>query len=60
MVYDTSDPEMYEAAFNRKDWNSSDFRNFQGKELPGNMAQSCDLGFVMREKVDANIAVDNT
>ena len=61
MVFDPSDPVVDEAAFERRDWTSSEFGHVQGKEeMPVNMPEPRGLGFVMRAKVDADHAADTT
>ena len=60
MVYNPSDPVIYEASFELKDWKSSEFGHTQGKEeLPTNMPQPHGQGFFLRAKVDADHAADN-
>ena len=60
MVYDPSDPVIDEAAFELKDWTSSEFGHIQGKEeLPPNMPEPRGQGFVINAKVDADHAADS-
>ena len=57
MVYDPSDLVVEESALDQKDWTSSECRNVQGKEdLPTNMIQPRGLGFITRQKDDADHA----
>jgi hypothetical protein len=59
MVFDPSDPVVDEAAFDRKDWTSSEFGHVTGEEeKPANMPQPRGMGFVLRAKVDADHAAD--
>jgi hypothetical protein len=59
MVFDPSNPVVAKAAFNRKDWTSSEFGSISGEEeKPANMPQPRGMGFVLRAKVDANHAAD--
>ena len=36
-----------------KEWNSSEFRDFQIEELPVNIPEPFGIGFLMRDKVDS-------
>ena len=59
MVYDPSQPEIDNAAFDRKDWTSSEFGHLQGiEELPPKMPESRRIGLTMIAKVDADHAAD--
>ena len=59
MVFDPSYPVIYESKFQRKDWASSEFLHFKGKEeLPTNMPEPRGLGFVVRAKVDSDHTSD--
>jgi hypothetical protein len=60
MVCDPSDPRVNKAAFELKDWTSSEFGgHLQGKEeLPPNMPKPRGRGFVTSAKVDADHASD--
>jgi hypothetical protein len=59
MVFDPSVSVVDEAAFDRKDWTSSEFGHIFGEEeKPANMPQPRGMGFVMRAKVDADHAAD--
>ena len=61
MVYDPSNPAEEKLAFEQKYWSSIEVGNVQGKEyLPPNMPQPQRLGFIMREKVDADHASDTS
>ena len=59
MVYDPSQPEIDNAAFDRKDWTSSKFGHLQGiEELPPKMPEPRGIGLTMVAKVDADHAAD--
>ena len=59
MVYGPSQPEIDNAAFDRKDWTSSEFGHLQGiEELPPKMPGPCGIGLTMVAKVDADHAAD--
>ena len=59
MVFDPSDPVIYELSFEQRYCTSSKFGHLQGKEeLPCNMPEPLGQGFVMREKVDTDHAGD--
>ena len=59
MVYDPSQPEIDNAAFDRKDWTSSEFGHLQGiEELPPKMPEPRGIGLTMVAKVDADHAAD--
>ena len=55
LVYDPSDPTIYYAEFERRDWESSELRHINGKEeLPPKMPECHGIGFTIRTKVDAD------
>jgi hypothetical protein len=59
MVFDSSDPVIDEAEFERKDWTSSEFGHVSGdEERPANMPQPRGFSFTIRAKVDADHAGD--
>ena len=59
MVYDPSQPEIDKAAFNSKDWTSSEFGHLQGiEELPPKVPEPRGIGLTMVAKVDADHAAD--
>ena len=59
MVCDPSNPVIDEAAFELKDWTSSEFGHIQGKEeLLPNMPEPLGQGFVINAKIDADHAAD--
>ena len=59
MVYDPSQPEINNAAFDRKDWTSSKFGHLQEiEELPPKMPEPCGIGLTMVAKVDADHTAD--
>ena len=59
MVFDPSYPEIDTAAFQRKDWSTSEFGHVEGKEvLPKKRPRERGSGFIMRAKVDADHATD--
>jgi hypothetical protein len=60
LVYDPSDPVIDEAQFDAKDWASNEFGHLDGvEEIPRNMPEPGDQGFVIRAKVDADHAFDS-
>ena len=59
MVYDPSQPEIDNAAFDRKDWTLSEFRHLQGiEELPPKMPEPRGIGLTMVAKADADHTAD--
>ena len=59
LVFDPSEPNIDEDAFQRKDWTSSEFGHISGEEeLPPNSPAPRGMGFTMRAKVDADHASD--
>ena len=58
LVYDPSDPVVDDAAFEKRDWTSSEFGHSGDEELPPNMPEPRGLGFAMTAKVDADHASD--
>eukprot|EP00957_Ditylum_brightwellii_P028040 2117295-Ditylum_brightwellii.AAC.1 len=59
LMFDPSDPVVDKLVFEQRDWVSSEFGHVQGKEeVPSNMPESRDMGFVMRANVDADHAGD--
>ena len=59
VVYDPSQPEIDNAAFDRKDWTSSEFGHLQGIEkLPPKMPEPRGIGLTTVANVDADHAAD--
>ena len=59
MVYDPSQPEIDKAAFERKDWTSSEFGHLQGREeLPPKIPEPCGIRLTVVAKVDAEHAAN--
>ena len=59
LVFDPSYPVINEAAFERKDWSTSEFGHLDLKEeLPPSAPQSRGKGFIIRAYVDADHATD--
>ena len=57
LVFDPTYPEIDLAAFEKRDWTTSEFGHLQGQEeLPPNQPQERGTGFVFRAKVDADHA----
>ena len=51
LVYDPSDPVVEQDVFEERDWASSEFGSVQGKEeIPSNMPELRELGFIMRAR----------
>ena len=52
LVFDPSDPVIYETKFEERDWTSSEFGHIDGKEeMPENAPEPRGLGFTMKAKV---------
>ena len=59
LVFDPTPPEIDQAAFERKDWSTSEFGHLEGAEqVPSNAPKPRGFGFVIRAKVDADHATN--
>ena len=54
MVFDPSDPVIYESHLDRKDWTASEFGFSLDEKMPTNMTQPRGMDFIMRAYVDAD------
>ena len=61
LVFDPSDPIIYEAKFEKKDWTSIEFGHCVGDEiLPANMPKAHGFDFLISARVDADHSGDTT
>ena len=61
LVFDPTEPDFDESAFERKDWTSSEFGHVDGvEEIPPNMPKPRGVGVIVSARVDADHAADTT